>query len=108
MADKADCIGENVANVSTAGSSTPPMNGPFGQVGSTYATGWNCSFMNAESGVIELSTNSKGPNALLLDLGLSTPGAARAVSFADEEHWAGPFSQAGCGSMFLAPASPNE
>ena len=108
MADKADCIGENVANVTSAGSGTPPMNGPFGQVGATYATGWNCSFKNFETGVVQLSTNSKGPDALLLDLGTSTTGAARAVSFADEEHWAGPFSQSGCGSQFLAAGSPNE
>ncbi len=67
MADKAGCIGENVANVSSAGSTTAVMNGPFGQVGSTYSTGWNCTFTNMETGVTELSTNSVGPNALLLE-----------------------------------------
>jgi MYXO-CTERM domain-containing protein len=108
MADKSDCIGENVANVTSAGSGTKVMNGPFGQVGATYATGWNCSFNNLETGVVQLSTNSKGPNALLLDLGLTNPGSARAVSFADEEHFAGPFSQSGCGSQFLTANSPNE
>jgi MYXO-CTERM domain-containing protein len=108
MADKSECIGENVANVTAAGSTTPVMNGPFGGVGASFATGWNCSFKNAEPGVIELSTNSKGPNGLLLDLGLSSPGSARAVSFADEEFWAGPFSQPGCGSQFLGLDSANE
>ena len=108
MADKSDCIGENVATVTTAGAATPVMNGPFGLVGATYATGWNCSFKNFEAGVVQLSTNSKGPNGLSLDLGTASPGSARAVSFADEEHFAGPFSQSGCGSQFLAVGSANE
>ena len=109
MADNAgQCAGENTAFVTGPGSSTPPMNGPFGVVGATYTTGFNCSFSNAESGVVALSTNSVGPNALLLDLGLTVMGAARAVSFADEELWAGPFSQGGCGAAFLGPGSANE
>jgi len=108
MADKSDCIGENVATVTGAGASTPVMSGPFGQVGASYSTGWNCSFTNTEAGVVPLSTNSKGPNGLLLDLGTSSPGSARAVSFADEELFAGPFSQSGCGSQFLTAGSANE
>ncbi|MBK8998585.1 MAG: hypothetical protein IPM35_22930 [Myxococcales bacterium] len=101
MADKSDCAGENVANVTSAGGATPVMNGPFGLVGATFSTGWNCSFKNMESGVVELATNSKGPNSLLLDLGASSPGSARAVSFGDEEHFAGPYLESGCGSMFV-------
>lgn len=105
MADKSDCAGENIANVTSAGSATPVMNGPFGLVGATFATGWNCSFKNAETGVVELATNSKGPNSLLLDLGTANPGSARAVSFGDEEHFAGPYLESGCGSMFVTQAA---
>lgn len=105
MADKSDCAGENVANVTSAGGATPVMNGPFGQVGASFATGWNCSFKNFEPGVIQLATNSKGPNSLLLDLGTSSPGSARAVSFGDEEHFAGPYLESGCGSMFVTQAA---
>jgi len=108
MADKSDCIGENVATVTSAGGGTPVMNGVFGQVGGSYSTGWNCSFTNLETGVVQLSTNSKGPNGLLLDLGVTNPGSARAVSFADEELFAGPFSQSGCGSQFMGSSGPNE
>lgn len=108
MADKNTCAPENVANVTSAGSTTPVMNGPFGAVGATFATGYNCTFTNEESGVVELSTNSVGPNALMLDLAATTTGAARAVSFGDEEHFAGPFKQSGCGSSFLAAGTPNE
>jgi len=105
MADKSDCAGENTATVSSAGSATAVMNGPFGQVGATFSTGWNCSFKNMETGVVELATNSKGPNSLLLDLGTSSPGSARAVSFGDEEHFAGPYLESGCGSMFVTQAA---
>ncbi|MCC6521335.1 MAG: hypothetical protein IT373_01615 [Polyangiaceae bacterium] len=109
MADNAaQCAGENTAFVTGPGASTPPMNGPFGVVGATYATGFNCTFSNPEAGVVALSTNSSGNNALLLDLGPSVTGAARAVSFADEELWSGPFSQGGCGASFLAQGSANE
>ena len=105
MADKSDCAGENIANVTSAGSATPVMNGPFGQVGASFGTGWNCSFKNFETGVVQLATNSKGPNSLLLDLGTSSPGSARAVSFGDEEHFGGPYTESGCGSSFLAQAA---
>lgn len=105
MADKSTCAPDNIANVTSAGSNTPVMNGPFGQVGATFGTGWNCSFKNFEAGVIQLATNSVGPNSLLLDLGLTSPGSARAVSFGDEEHFAGPFSQSGCGSQFVTQAA---
>lgn len=105
MADKSDCAGENIANVTTPGSATPVMNGPFGPVGATFATGWNCSFKNLETGVTQLATNSKGPNSLLFDLATISPGSARAVSFGDEEHFAGPYAESGCGSSFVTQAA---
>jgi hypothetical protein len=109
MADNAaQCAPENTAYVTMAGASTPPMNGPFGAVGASYTTGYNCTFSNAEAESVALSNNSIGVNALLLDLGLSVPRAARAVSFGDEELWAGPFSQGGCGASFLTQGSANE
>ena len=108
MADPGPCIGENTANVSAAAASTPVIAGPFGNVGATYSTGWNCTFVMIEPAAVELSTNSTGPNGLMLDLGASVSGAARAVSFADEEHFAGTFSQPGCGAAFLAGGTPNE
>ncbi len=108
MADKAGCASENTATVTSAGAATPVMNGPFGTVGSTYSTGFNCTFTNEESGVVELSTNSVGPNALLEDLGVVNPGAARAVSLGDEEAFAGPFSLSGCGASFLDKSAANQ
>ncbi|MEZ4223206.1 MAG: MYXO-CTERM sorting domain-containing protein [Polyangiaceae bacterium] len=105
MADPGPCIGENTASVLAP--SSPPMNGPFGAVGGTYTTGWNCSFINIESGVTNLSQNSQGPNGLMFDLSTLSPGAARAVSFADEELWAGAFSQSGCGAAFVHTSAAN-
>ncbi len=101
MADKSDCAPDNVATVTSAGSTSPIVNGPFGQVGASFGTGWNCSFKNFEPGVVQVANNTVGPNSLLLDLGATSPGSARAVSFGDEEHFAGPFSQSGCGSQFI-------
>lgn len=108
MADKGPCAGENVANVLGAQASHPVLAGPFGNVGSTYATGFNCTFVNAETGALPFSQNSQGNNALLFDMNLLYAGAARAVSFADEEHFAGPFSLSGCGASFMANGSANE
>lgn len=108
FADKGGCAGENIANVTTAGAGTPVMNGPFGSL-SSYFTGWNCSFdtVTMDPAAVLLSTNSVGPNAALLDLASKYAGAARSVSFGDEEHF-GDKGISGCGAAGLTPGSPNE
>jgi hypothetical protein len=108
FADKGTCAADNAATVAAAGPSTPVINGPFGSV-STYWTGWNCAFDTAtmDAAAVLLSTNSVGPNAALLDLSGKYTGAARSVSFGDEEHF-GSVSIPSCGAAGLTAGSPNE
>lgn|GEM_PF-5981377 len=109
MADAGDCTSDTNIAVTPEGQASPVGNGPFGIVGASYAVGYNCSFVNVDVDAKPLSTNVIGPNGLFIDLSNTLTGAARAVSFADEEHWAGPFSQSGCGSAHLgAPGSAND
>jgi len=107
FADRGPCAGDNTASIRASGAATPVMNGPFGMVTSPYFTGFNCSFSMIDAAAIALSDNDVGINALLLDMAPRRPGGARAVSFGDEEHFAG-LSVPGCGAAGHVRGNTND
>jgi hypothetical protein len=82
----------------------PVLNGPFGPVGPTYATGYNCAFTDLAADAAVMSINSRGPNALMQD---SAAAGGRALAIADEEAFAS-LAVLGCASGPWAPGTPNQ
>jgi hypothetical protein len=102
-----DCAADAVASVDDSGPEAAAgaaaiAHGPFGDVGPAYATGYNCAFTDLAAGVTVLSHNSKGPNALALELG-----SGRAVAFADEELFSS-LAVPDCASALFVPGTPNQ
>ncbi|MFO0560204.1 MAG: thrombospondin type 3 repeat-containing protein [Polyangiales bacterium] len=100
------CVGENQATFASA-AGNPALQGPFGTVSSPYFTGYNCAFTMLDPMARALSSNSAGPNGIMIDLSASIPRAGRAVSFGDEEHF-GSLSIPGCGSGGLMRGNNND
>lgn len=99
------CVGENAVTLApTAGN--PVLGGPFGTV-TPYFTGYNCAFVSPDPAARVLSSNSRGPNAMMIDLAMMIPLAGRAVSFGDEEHF-GSLNIPGCGSAGLSRGNNND
>jgi len=109
FADKGQCVGDSTAAITAAGAQTPVMKGPFGTVSSPIGTGYNCAFNLAtmDSNAVLLSNNDIGANAAMLDLAIASPGAARAVSFGDEEIFADK-GYSGCGAKKLSKGNNND
>jgi hypothetical protein len=101
------CVADTTATVTAAGAATPIIAGPFGAVGMTYTTGYNCGFSAIRPDTAALSENDMAPNALMLDLGATVTGAGRALSFADEEAFAS-LIHPDCATAQLVRGGPNE
>jgi hypothetical protein len=78
------------------------LDGPFGAVGPTYVTGYNCAFTDLGPGVAVISENSQGPNALMQD-----DDAGPALAIGDEEAFSS-LAVARCASGPWAPGTPNK
>jgi hypothetical protein len=105
FAGSGPCVGENSVTLAPA-AGNPVLTGPFGTV-TPYFTGFNCAFVAPDPAARVLSSNSRGPNAMMIDLAATTPLAGRAVSFGDEEHFAS-LSVPGCGSAGLTRGNNND
>lgn len=105
LAKKGECAADPDAAITTNVAAVTA--GPFGPVGATVATGYNCSFSALAPGVMVLAENEKGANALVLDAGAARKGAGRVAAFGDDELFAGMVAPA-CGSGKFADGSANE
>ena len=99
------CVGDNSATFPAA--VAPILAGPFGDVASPYFTGFNCRFSMLDPLAFVVSSNDAGPNAIAIDLAGRYPGAGRAVSFGDEEHFAS-LVVPGCGARGLTRGGNND
>lgn len=106
FASSGRCVGENQATFASA-AGNPVLQGPFGAVSSPYFTGYNCAFTMLDPTARALSSNTAGPNGIMIDLSTSIPRAGRAVSFGDEEHF-GSLSISGCGAGGLTRGNNND
>ena len=105
LAKKGECAADPDAAVTANVAAVTA--GPFGPVGTSVATGYNCSFSALGPGVVVLAENEKGANALVLDAGAIRAGAGRVAAFGDDELFAGMVAPA-CGSGKFADGNANE
>jgi hypothetical protein len=100
------CVGENLATLAPP-AGNPVLQGPFGALSGTYVTGYNCAFAMLDPLARALSSNSAGPNGIMIDLGMRIPRGGRAVSFGDEELF-GNLNLPGCGAAGFSRGSSND
>lgn len=106
FAGSGPCVNENSGNLAPA-AGNPVIDGPFGTVTSPYFTGYNCAFVMMDPMARVLSSNTRGPNGIFIDLAAETPHTGRAVSFGDEEHF-GSLNVPSCGAGGLVRGNNND
>lgn len=105
LAAKGECVADPDADVNKDAPAV--VAGPFGALGGSFATGYNCAFASPVAEAIVLARNEKGPNALLLDRVASRAGAGRVIAFGDDEVFSS-LTAGGCGAGKFLPGSSNE